>query len=492
MCIMHNTEIVIVSDLMRNPISLAPAYPLAPDSQAAVISSCAQSELIDPGPYLSPGELLMTHGMGLHFQDRRTWDAYVERLQKASVSALAFSCGTPHDTVPKGLVTACRERNLALFAVASDYPLVKLSRHVWQELEAERFATARAGWELANTCAEAAARGAHLGDLLGHIAEHIHGTVRLVDSTGFSLAQASAPATDGGRQRSTLALPGAGPERFQLVIEQPSTNMLLQPLIGPACAVLAMQLSYTLTARHPLHSHTAGSLFEALLSLTPPASEDVAHLAVSAGFQPEAPWTVVTIARGPRAAHSTLRHALLRLRVLLESHFSQVRFFDELQHGTLLAQQPSSDVDLARLLTHAMRDTPQLAVGHLDSLALDEISLVLHAARSRHPGCGVYELKPARVEAFVTETNHAQARLLAQRRLAPLERQDKVLLDTLETYLRCSGNAQRATAELFIHRNTLTHRLRRIEELLGADLTDGDERMSLLLAIRTLHPRTRQ
>ncbi|MEU4670400.1 helix-turn-helix domain-containing protein [Amycolatopsis sp. NPDC023774] len=39
-------------------------------------------------------------------------------------------------------------------------------------------------------------------------------------------------------------------------------------------------------------------------------------------------------------------------------------------------------------------------------------------------------------------------------------------------------------AELFIHRNTLAYRLKRIRELLGLDLQDGRVRATLLMALR--------
>lgn len=57
-------------------------------------------------------------------------------------------------------------------------------------------------------------------------------------------------------------------------------------------------------------------------------------------------------------------------------------------------------------------------------------------------------------------------------------------LETLEAYLDNAGDAQRTAASLTVHRATLYYRLRRIEELLGASLDDGQLRSLLHLALK--------
>ncbi|GAB3557870.1 hypothetical protein GCM10027405_03450 [Arthrobacter alkaliphilus] len=64
------------------------------------------------------------------------------------------------------------------------------------------------------------------------------------------------------------------------------------------------------------------------------------------------------------------------------------------------------------------------------------------------------------------------------------------LWETLQAYLRHSGNTRETCRELFIHRNTLTDRLRKIEELLRVDLDGGEVRATCLLALRIEAPGT--
>jgi hypothetical protein len=55
---------------------------------------------------------------------------------------------------------------------------------------------------------------------------------------------------------------------------------------------------------------------------------------------------------------------------------------------------------------------------------------------------------------------------------------------TIRAYLDCGGNAQQAAARLHIHRTTLYWRLARVTELLAVDLSRGDDRLKLHLALK--------
>lgn len=56
----------------------------------------------------------------------------------------------------------------------------------------------------------------------------------------------------------------------------------------------------------------------------------------------------------------------------------------------------------------------------------------------------------------------------------------------LRTWLACGCSAQRTAEQLFLHRNTVDYRLRRIEELLGLDLASFDDRVQLDLALKLM------
>lgn len=86
---------------------------------------------------------------------------------------------------------------------------------------------------------------------------------------------------------------------------------------------------------------------------------------------------------------------------------------------------------------------------------------------------------------FVLNQPAAEVNAFAERILGPLIADDahEELVDTLEAYLRLHGNLNSVARQLFLHRNTVRHRLRRITKLTGADLEDPDARLAMQLAI---------
>ena len=53
-------------------------------------------------------------------------------------------------------------------------------------------------------------------------------------------------------------------------------------------------------------------------------------------------------------------------------------------------------------------------------------------------------------------------------------------------HLRNSGNVRQVSKEMFAHYNTVSYRLKKIEEITGRDLNDPDDRFLLELATRLL------
>lgn len=60
------------------------------------------------------------------------------------------------------------------------------------------------------------------------------------------------------------------------------------------------------------------------------------------------------------------------------------------------------------------------------------------------------------------------------------------LLQTLECYLDLAGDAKRTAEQLILHRTSLYYRLGRVEEIIGVDLKDGEDRLALHVALKTL------
>lgn len=86
---------------------------------------------------------------------------------------------------------------------------------------------------------------------------------------------------------------------------------------------------------------------------------------------------------------------------------------------------------------------------------------------------------------FVLNQPADEVRAFAERVLGVLITDDthEELVDTLEAYLRLKGNLNAVARRLFLHRNTVRYRLRRIATMLAVDLEDPDARLAMQLAI---------
>ncbi|GAA5063789.1 PucR family transcriptional regulator [Nocardia callitridis] len=98
------------------------------------------------------------------------------------------------------------------------------------------------------------------------------------------------------------------------------------------------------------------------------------------------------------------------------------------------------------------------------------------------------------------ETNWAELVLVAARRgldengvlpYSPIQvlaehdaQQDTNFIGTLATFLDAFGSFSAASAQLYLHPNTLRHRMQRISEVSGLDLDDADQRLAAALLVR--------
>jgi PucR family transcriptional regulator, purine catabolism regulatory protein len=96
------------------------------------------SELADPTPWLSGGELLLTTGIALD-TSRRQRD-YIATLADHGLAGLGLGTGFTHDKVPKALIEAARERSFPVFEVPYELPFIALTEHAFTRLVNEQYA----------------------------------------------------------------------------------------------------------------------------------------------------------------------------------------------------------------------------------------------------------------------------------------------------------------------------------------------------------------
>ena len=66
------------------------------------------------------------------------------------------------------------------------------------------------------------------------------------------------------------------------------------------------------------------------------------------------------------------------------------------------------------------------------------------------------------------------------------DEKDRELLETLRRYLRCNQSPAETSRQLFVAKNTLNYRIRRLEERLGLVLNDPNQCFYYLLSLEVL------
>jgi purine catabolism regulator len=351
-------------------------------------------------------------------------------------------------------------------------------------LSTERYEVVRHGSELADDCTRIAANQGTLQDVLHRISAAVSARVSIEDSTGATLLSAG---PDGAfPARTEFTMPGSDRTRFRLVIQEKDTSPMIGTLVAPVAAVVSMQLSATLGSGAVAHSRNAGRLTEAVYGHDSVPTDELIALARDAELNPYQRTGVVVMQAGPEMSTTYLRSVSWRVRVMLAGEFAVMRYVEEPDLSTILLQSDTLDQDrLVAATTTAVGPARSISAVVAVAENAAELGLTLRLSRRSLGDSGVRAAPELNFDTVMDTLRHPGVISLAQRLLAPLTRsEDRTLLTTLGSYLRRSGATPAICQELFIHRNTLAYRLRRIEELLDLDLQDGQVRATLLMALR--------
>src|SRR3954451_12339862 len=142
----------------------------------------------------------------------------------------------------------------------------------------------------------------------------------------------------------------------------------------------------------------------------------------------------------------------------------------------IIEDAPLTDAEVALAVAAAQRAAVLLAVESTAEVALarERAQVALEAGGGRWGDLGGARRMLAHidVEAALRDAPPGALRLL-----------DSDLAETLAVYLQRAGDVQATAAALSLHRAGVYYRLKRIEELTGLDLHDGDDRLVAALVL---------
>lgn len=482
----------VVDLLLEISLQIRLQTPSGEGRLAVEVSGCAPTELMDPTPFLNPNSLLLTSGIGMNFLDERTWDAFVERLADVPVSGIVFATGPAHRALPLGLVLACATHDVPLLEVPSVVPLLQVDRFVESFMQAERLAVVNRGWSLADECARLANQDAEVVTLLVAIYDVVQAPLAVYDAYGSVIAQypvgVSWAAGISKKPRTgvlSIPLPMGLNNPCHLAVRENDPDTPLSSLLGPVASIIALQLNRSVMVDASRHQEIK-DLVTACESWEESTHRDVRKAFQAVGLDHRAETSLlVADMSGEFAATSW------QLRVALHEAFHTVRVTELGERLIAFAQLPRDGFEVAAARLLGVQSHQPLVL-KTPTPSLFELRLSVVHSLQLLSGIDRPQLAPELgLGAVVMATAGRGAREAAKKFLTPLLEHDTKrsgqLLETLETFLQHDAHPSKTCAALFIHRNSLNYRLRKIEALLRLDLNTVDGQATCLFALRLVN-----
>lgn len=433
------------------------------------------TELQDPHPFLTGGEIVLTTGMRL--RSARAGRAFVASVAEVGSVAIGFGTGFSHERVPEAVVAAASAAGLPVVEVPYATPFAAITRFIGEARSSEQFAELetlhRQHQQLVSTLLGdaglpglvdrlAALTRAHVA--VTRFGEVLGGTLDVDDEsiTGWDALPVSASA-------STQAT---------LHVSRPRRN---EALLGYARSLIGLQLAqegrWMRDARE-----SAGQVLTDLIRGRLEVDEVELRLG-SLGLSPGGRTRLLVVeAQGVRAGE------LPRLPLPSRIGSAPSAMVEDRLVVLLPAREPARPaaealVALARAAGIAVRVGIGDAYPVSGSLrwsyfeALDGL---------QQPDLEVAEASRLSISALLLASRDVPVRELADEVLAPLERHDaehgSALVATLDAYLNASGAVAEVAAALGTHRNTIRYRLDQIASLTGLDARQTPDLVQLWLA----------
>jgi PucR family transcriptional regulator, purine catabolism regulatory protein len=496
------------------------------------------SELADPTPFLSGGELLLTTGMRLESPDEQR--AYVARLASHGLAGLGVGTGFTHETLPEAMVAAAEEHGFALFEVPYEVPFIALTEKAAAHLINEHYAVLQRALSAHERLERIVLSERGLEEVSGALSSLIGGVAVIFDARGEVLAPHGARSAlpgavldelvvelrerartgarrgwvpGGALQGRALALPVArtphgngsaeGPMPQAWLVAAKDTGALSEfdrLMLHQAVTIVALELLRRRVA-HETERRLAGDVLSAMVSGELEGAE-LSRRLEPFGLRDRA---AVLVFAPPRTLRTAVEDALARA-VIDEAPAGLTAGTGGLSCALLPAGR-GGDEELFALAERVRARVSAEAGAPLDagagrSVSSGDLRRAFHEARcalealglagdngaSRQGGRLATYRDLGSFQLLLSLQDDEALRLFCDSILAPIEEGEGAyggeLMRSLEAFIECNGQWERAARQLYCHRHTLRYRIRRVEELTGRSLDSARDRIDFWLALR--------
>jgi PucR family transcriptional regulator, purine catabolism regulatory protein len=478
------------------------------------------SELLDPTPWLSGGELLLTTGFQLDSADRQR--SFVRLLADSELAGLGFGTGFEHSKLPKALLKEADRLGFPVFEVPYEMPFIAITEAAFTQLVNEQYDVLSRGIAVNERLERLVLQGGGLDQIAREIAAAVGGSSVVLDARGETLAtggrRLAAEAVDSIRSeiqpRSAAAAPfvppqaelrgralahpvaprGGAAEAWLVVVRRSGELGDFERLcVQQAAIVVALELMRERVARET-ERRLSGEVLAATLSGRL-AADDIRDRLAPFGIGERVAVLTFELA-DPAAAESSLeRHLAGKGRAALVAPHPAGR------RDLLCAVVDAADDDPMELAGQAKAALEEkhgpVRAGASRALPAERVRHAFHEARFALEATGFSNGKAPEVAShrdlgaftlLLSVQDSDALRLYCESVLGPIEDSDEryagELLRSLEAYIERNGHWERAAADCYCHRHTLRYRIKRIEELTGRDLSRANDRVEMWLALR--------
>jgi len=480
---------------------------------------------------LKGGELLLSTGAGIGrtvAEQRR----YISRLVARGVAALVVELGQHFQTLPAAMIAHAETQGLPLVALHREIAFIEVTEAIHATIVSRQYAALCRGEEIHRRFTELMIEGAGIPEILAALAETIANPV-VLEETGHGMlyhATHRAPAADiiaawepvrldeppsDDTDRLAAPVPATGGTTWGQLVAL-GLDSPLDEFAGVAVERAAELVALALLRGHQedvLAARERGNfLAEVVGGRLHPA--DAAHRAETLGFRLQTGTLLMPLAVSSAGRSGAPANAELGLPAIWEALRAEMQSRKiPILIGTgaggrdalvvLGLSGASRRRELADLAARSIRAAsaraesgaaPAVAVGRAVvtwaelGTALREAADTAALARSAPPRDWHDAATPDIGRLLWRLGGNTDLREFVDQRLAPLVEHDRrrssKLLPTLEALLEHEGRKAETARALHLERQSLYHRIGRIEALLAADLHDPDVRLGLHLALR--------
>jgi DNA-binding PucR family transcriptional regulator len=506
------------------------------------------SELLDPTPWLSGGELLLTTGMQLDMASQQR--EFAGRLADHHLAGLGFGTGFKHAEVPRPLLEAAAEREFPVFEVPYEVPFIAVTEAAFTQLVNEQYAVLRRALAAQERLERIVLSERGLDALVGALATLIGAAVVVFDSRGEPLQQhafrraiepraletlrgevrerarrrearafmpslvdgnqaLALPVASDGAPRPSSAGPGRAPEAWLVAVKDAGPLSDFDRLtLHQAVTIVALELLRARVAGDT-ERRLGGDVLDAVVSGELTGPELVRRLGPFGLSDRVAAIVLKREGEARAAAASASVETALWAALREEAAPALVASVGPLACA-LVAGGPDEELfalgeRVAAAAETELHDSVRLGIGravpaadarrsfHEARCALEALGLGLAASdgngsgSTHRPRLATYK-DLGSFQLLLSLQDDEALRLFCDSILGPIEASEGPyggeLMRSLEAFIEENGQWERAARRLYCHRHTLRYRIRRVEELTGRNLGSARDRIEFWLALR--------